>query len=103
MHGLARGLILVEQVSAVQDHIDVMFFSKTHDFVECLPAVIAPYWITLIVAHMTIRGYENPDSVRSYQIVSGISSQCSSVPVPLGAARGGIVEVAQSIYFVDCM
>jgi hypothetical protein len=55
----------VKQIARMQNHVDIVLLSKTHHFMEGLPAVVAPMKITFIVADMTISGYKNSDRIQS--------------------------------------
>ena len=55
----------MEEVSSEQHHINILLFSKRHDFMEAFPAVIASYGISLGVTNMAIRGYQDAYSVCS--------------------------------------
>lgn len=64
VHGLARRLVLVEEIASEQDHVDIAFFRQAHDLMEGLPAVIATDGIAFVVADMVVGRDENTDRVR---------------------------------------
>lgn len=49
----------------MQNHVDVVLFSKAHDLVESLPTVIATMEVTLVVSDMAVSGYKDSNSIRS--------------------------------------
>jgi hypothetical protein len=53
----------VEQISGMQDHIDIVLLRKAHDFIEGLPAVVLAICIALVEADMAVSGDKDPDSV----------------------------------------
>jgi hypothetical protein len=61
----------MEQITGMQNHVDIVFFCKAHYFMERFPAVVATVLIALIVTDMTIRRYKYADSIRAWvQLVS---------------------------------
>lgn len=63
VHGLPTRLIIVEQVTRQQHHVDVAVFGETHHLMERLPAIVATDRVAFIVADMGIRGEEDAERV----------------------------------------
>jgi hypothetical protein len=55
VHGLSRWLVVVEEVAAEQDHVDILSAGELHDLVKGAPAVILANGISLLKADMVIR------------------------------------------------
>lgn len=54
----------MKEIPSKQDHIDVPLFCQAHDFVEALPAVVAPNVVSLVVTDMTVGSHQDPNSIR---------------------------------------
>lgn len=58
VHGLPRGLVLMEQITGQENHVDIPSLGQLHDFVEGLPAIVATNRVALIIADMIVSGHE---------------------------------------------
>lgn len=54
VHGFARWLVLMKEISGKQNHINISFLGQAHDLVEALPAVISTNGIPLIVPDVVV-------------------------------------------------
>jgi hypothetical protein len=99
-HGFPRRDIVVEKVTAMENHVDIVFLSEAHDFIESLPAIITTGLVTLTVTDMAICSHENANGVRtcSRNSVSGdsIKSVCPPRVVERGAMRSNLEAVGAS-------
>lgn len=62
---LSRRLVFVEEISSMQNHVNIMIFRKGHNLVKRLPAILATMNVALIVANMAVCCYEYSNSVLS--------------------------------------
>lgn len=53
----------MEEIAGEQDHVDVVFSSEAHDFVEGFPAIVATDRITFVVADMAVCCYQDADCI----------------------------------------
>ena len=56
----------MEQIPSEQYHVDLAILGQTHNLVKCLPRVVAPRRVLLIVADMVVCSYEYTDCIRLY-------------------------------------
>lgn len=63
IHGFSRWLIVMEEVAAKKNHVNVLGFRYLHDLIEGPPAIIFPDWIPLCIAHMIVGRHQYADSV----------------------------------------
>jgi hypothetical protein len=78
VHRFARWFVFVEKVTCQENHVDIAFPRQAHDFVECLPAVIAADRVAFSVSDMIIRCDENANRVRCCHFVSWKSCSCGN-------------------------
>lgn len=53
----------MEQIPRQEDHVDILFFGQTHDFVEAVCTVVAADSIAFVVAYVAVCGYEDTDCI----------------------------------------
>ena len=63
VHGLARWLVIVEQVATEEDHIDIPSAGKLHNLVKCAPAVIFPDRVSLLESHVVVGRDQDADRI----------------------------------------
>lgn len=56
----------MEKIASKEYHVHVSLFGQTHQLMEALPAVIAPYRISLVVPDMVVGRYKDADCFRVY-------------------------------------
>lgn len=81
-HNLIQALparhVLMEEISAVQHHVNVVLLSELHDLVERLPAVVATDVVAFVVPDMAVRCDQDTNCVRVVWIVEDCGAEMSA-------------------------